>query len=84
MGMRVEDEKDGFGREPVNVTDQFAGAAGIIGVDDDKVVLHLDHDVIAVAFRRIAGEKPDTVGNPERVEAIGVCSVRERREKEQE
>ena len=83
MGMGVEDEQDRFGRELVDVANQFAGAAGVIGINDDEVVLHLDDDVVAITLRRIAEEKPDAVGNFERVEGW-VGSVCEGREEEQE
>ncbi len=56
----------------MDVADEFAGTAGIVGVDDDEIVLHLDDDVVAVALGGVAEEKPDARGDFLGGEGIGL------------
>ena len=72
MRVSIEDETHRLGRELGDFADQLAGAAGIIGVDHDKVVVHLNDDVVAVAFGGVAGKKPDAVGDFFGVEMVGL------------
>ncbi len=46
--VRIEHVLHGLGRDALNVGHGGARAAGIVGVDHDQVVLHLDDDVVAV------------------------------------
>ena len=56
----IEDVLHGLRRNLFNVRHRRAGAAGVIGIHDDEVVLHLDHDVIAMAVLvEIALPEPD-------------------------
>src|SRR5579875_469029 len=56
----VENVADGLGGDAFHIGHGGAGAAGIIGVDDDDVIFHLDNDVVGVALIEIAFAEPDS------------------------
>src|SRR5215470_14680105 len=60
MVVCIEDVLHGLRRDLFDVRHGRAGAAGVIGIHDDEVVLHLDDDVIAMAILvEIALPEPD-------------------------
>jgi hypothetical protein len=59
VGVRIKDVLDRLGGESLDDLEEFLRAAGIVGVHDDEVVVHLDDRCVAVALAFIANKEPD-------------------------
>jgi len=59
VGVGVEDIAHWLGRERGHESDELFGAGGVVGVNDDEVVRHLDDDGVGVAFGGVAEKEPD-------------------------
>ena len=68
----VEDVFDGLTRKPLHVRHGGAGAAGIVGIDDDHIILHLDDYVVAMTLVQIAFAEPDSGHDPPDSFRIGI------------
>jgi hypothetical protein len=70
--MGVKDVADGFGGEGFGDGDEFFSAGGVVGVDDDEVIAHLDDDGVAVTLGCVAEKEPNAWGDLLRGAGVGV------------